>query len=156
MPWEQPSIENLLRRACLFVVFCSFHYMNSLQLCKTLAQSRGQSWGLRINTWRTVVSGTWKYDEPKVENVTRGRSPSVTFSAEGRPISMSHERLCVIWVYIHFGPWSLRSSVTSVLGPKCTSISGFSQFRFRSFRSWGPKWLSQFGLLRSHYGPVML
>ena len=43
-----------------------------------------------------VVSGTWKYDEPEVENVTRGRSLSVTFSTEGRPISMSYERLCVI------------------------------------------------------------
>jgi len=37
-------------------------------------------------------------------------------------------------VYIHFGPWSLRSSVTSVLDPKCTSISVFSQFGPRSFR----------------------
>ena len=61
----------------------------------------------------------------------------------------------VMW-YIHFGPWSLRSSVTSVLIPKCTSISVFSQFGPRSFRSWGPKWLSQFGLLLSHFGPVML
>jgi len=58
--------------------------------------------------------------------------------------------------YIHFGPWSLRSSVTSVLGLKCTSISVFSQFGPRSFRSLGPKWLSQFGLLLSHFGPVML
>ena len=31
-----------------------------------------------------VVSGTWKYDEPEVENVTRGRGPSVTFLTEGR------------------------------------------------------------------------
>ena len=43
-----------------------------------------------------VVSGIWKYDEPEVENVTPGRSPSVTFSTEGHPVSMSHERLCVI------------------------------------------------------------
>jgi len=26
-------------------------------------------------------------------------------------------------LYIHFRPWLLRSLVTSVLGPKCTSIS---------------------------------
>ena len=34
----------------------------------------------------------------EVEYVTRGRSPSVsvTCSTEGRPISMSHERLCVM------------------------------------------------------------
>jgi len=51
---------------------------------------------LTFNRLRTVVSGTWKYDEPEGENVTRGRSPSVTFSAEGRPISMSHKWLCVI------------------------------------------------------------
>ena len=30
------------------------------------------------------MSATWKYDEPEVENVTRGRSPSVTCSTEGR------------------------------------------------------------------------
>ena len=29
-----------------------------------------------------------KYDEPEVENVARGRSPSVTFSIEGHLISM--------------------------------------------------------------------
>jgi len=45
----------------------------------------------------------------------------------------------VAWGYIHIGPWSLRSSVTSVLGPKYTSISVFSQFGPRSFRSLGPK-----------------
>jgi len=33
---------------------------------------------------------------PEVEHVTRGRSPSLTSSTEGRLISMSHERLCVI------------------------------------------------------------
>ena len=38
-------------------------------------------------------------------------------------------------VYIHFGPWSFRSLVTSVLGPICTSISVLSQFGPRSFRS---------------------
>jgi len=37
----------------------------------------------KVNRWRMVVSGTWKYDEPEVENVT---------------ISMSHERLCVSYV----------------------------------------------------------
>jgi len=42
------------------------------------------------------VSGRWRYDEPEVENATLGRSPSVTSSSEGRPISMSYERLCVI------------------------------------------------------------
>jgi len=36
-----------------------------------------------------MVDGeTWKYDEPEVENVTRGRTKTVTFSTEGRPISM--------------------------------------------------------------------
>ena len=37
-----------------------------------------------------------------------------------------HRLSVVLKGYIHFGPWSLRSSVTSVLGPKCTSISVFS------------------------------
>jgi len=37
-----------------------------------------------------------KYDEPEVENVARGRSPSATFSIEGHLISMSHERPCFI------------------------------------------------------------
>jgi len=46
-----------------------------------------------------VVSGIWKYNEPEVENVTRGHSLSVTFSTEGRPIFMSHERMCVIFFY---------------------------------------------------------
>ena len=27
--------------------------------------------GWTVNRWRTVVSWTWKYDEPEVENVTR-------------------------------------------------------------------------------------
>jgi len=36
-----------------------------------------------FNRWRTVVSGTWKYDEPEVENVTRGRSPRLKMSHEG-------------------------------------------------------------------------
>jgi len=45
------------------------------------------------------VSGIWKYNEPEVENVTRGRSPSVTFLTEGRPIFMSYERMCVIFFY---------------------------------------------------------
>ena len=39
---------------------------------------------------------TLKYDEPEVENVARGHSPSATFSAEGHHISMSHERPCFI------------------------------------------------------------
>ena len=44
----------------------------------------------KLNRWRTVVSGTWKYDDPRlnmsheVEYVTRGHSPSVTFSTQGR------------------------------------------------------------------------
>ena len=46
------------------------------------------------------MSGTWKYDEPEVENVTLGCSPSVTFSADGRPISMSYEQLCVIFCHM--------------------------------------------------------
>ena len=33
---------------------------------------------------------------PEVEHVTRGRSPRVTSSTEGSPISMSHELPCVI------------------------------------------------------------
>jgi len=49
-----------------------------------------------LNRRRTEVNEIWKYDEPEVENVTRGRSPSVTFSTERRHISISHERLCVI------------------------------------------------------------
>ena len=48
-----------------------------------------------VNRWRMVVSGTWKYDDQRLY-VTQGRSPSVTCSTEGRPISMSHERLYVI------------------------------------------------------------
>jgi len=42
----------------------------------------------------------WKYDEPEVENVTRGRSPSVTFHPRVVIISMSHERLCVMFCRI--------------------------------------------------------
>jgi len=40
---------------------------------------------------------------PEVEHVTRGRSPSVTCSTEGRHISMSHEHLtflrCIVLLY---------------------------------------------------------
>jgi len=32
-----------------------------------------------------------KYDEPEIENVARGRSPSATFSTEGHHISMSND-----------------------------------------------------------------
>ena len=39
---------------------------------------------------------TLKYDEPEVENIARGRSPSATFSTEGHHISMSHEQPCFI------------------------------------------------------------
>ena len=37
-------------------------------------------------------SSEWDMEiwRPEVEHVTRGRSPSVTSSTEGRPISMSH------------------------------------------------------------------
>ena len=62
---------------------------------------------------------------------------SVLFFSRPRSEGWPHHRLTL--GYIHFGPWSLRSSVTSVLGPKCTSISVFSQFGPRSFRSLGPK-----------------
>jgi len=48
------------------------------------------------------VSGTWKCNEPGVENVTRERSPRVTFSTEGRPISMSHLQLCVCIAGLEF------------------------------------------------------
>jgi len=36
---------------------------------------------------------TMKYDEPEVENVARGRSPSATFSSRGHHISLSHDQL---------------------------------------------------------------
>jgi len=39
---------------------------------------------------------TLKYDEPEVENVARGRSPSATFSTVGHHIPMLHERPCFI------------------------------------------------------------
>ena len=58
-----------------------------------------------------VVSGTWKYDEPEVENVTRERCSSVTFSTEGRPVSMSHEQLCVICFVV----WPTESRIISGL-----------------------------------------
>jgi len=50
-----------------------------------------------------VVSGTWKYDEPEVENVTRAQ-PSVTFSSEGRP-SYFHVPLPRTTVYHIFVVW---------------------------------------------------
>ena len=40
---------------------------------------------------------TVKYDEPEVENVARGHSPSATFSTEGHHISVSHERQCFMF-----------------------------------------------------------
>ena len=39
---------------------------------------------------------TLQYDEPEVENVARGRSPSATFLTGGHHIPMSHERPCFI------------------------------------------------------------
>jgi len=39
---------------------------------------------------------TLKYDEPEVENVARGLSPSVTCSTERHHILMSHEGPCFI------------------------------------------------------------
>ena len=41
---------------------------------------------------------TLKYDEPEVETVARGRSPSAAFSTEGHQIAMSHERPCFIFL----------------------------------------------------------
>ena len=43
--------------------------------------------------------GEWtlKYDEPEVENVTRGRSRRATFSTEGYHISVLHERPCFMF-----------------------------------------------------------
>ena len=37
------------------------------------------------------VSATFKYDEPEVENVTRGSSPNATFSTEVHHVGMLHE-----------------------------------------------------------------
>ena len=54
----------------------------------------------RAYRWRMVVSGTWKYDEPKVENVTRGCSPSVTFSTDGRHnFYVPHSRVSYVLSY---------------------------------------------------------
>jgi len=60
-----------------------------LGACKALMAEPGGhrggwgSWGggpgeLTIYRWCTVLSPTSKYDEPEVENVARGRSPSAT------------------------------------------------------------------------------
>ena len=67
-------------------------------------------------------------------------------------------------VHIHFGPWSVRSLVISVPGPKCTSTLVLGQFGPWSVRSLftsvpGPKCtstlvLGQFGP-RSHFGPLL-
>jgi len=51
---------------------------------------------LTLYWWCTVVSPTSKYDGPDVENVTRGRSLSATFSTEGHHIWMSREPPCFI------------------------------------------------------------
>ena len=58
--------------------------------------------GASFNWWRTVASGTWKYDKPEVENVKRRHSPRVWhFQPRVIIISMSHEWLCdicfVVW-----------------------------------------------------------
>jgi len=49
---------------------------------------------------------TMKYDEPEVENVARGRSPSAAFSTDGHHISMSHRLPC----FICFVVWPITSS----------------------------------------------
>jgi len=41
---------------------------------------------LNIIQMMHVVSATSKYDEPEVENVARGRSPSSTYLTEGHHI----------------------------------------------------------------------
>ena len=53
---------------------------------------------------KTSVEWTLKYDEPEVENVARGRSPSATFSTEGHHIC-------------------LRSPVQTVGGEMCAAIT---------------------------------
>jgi len=44
-----------------------------------------------VYIWCIVMSVTFRYDEPEVENVTQGCSPSPTFSTEVHRIWMSHE-----------------------------------------------------------------
>jgi len=74
--WAVP--EKGLLNGCVFVSLVK------LPLCMhTYDLSCGEFMPLKFNRWHAVVSGTWKYDEPEVENVTRGCSLSLTFSTEG-------------------------------------------------------------------------
>jgi len=63
--------------------------------CNNITRRRCPTYGT-LYRWCTVVSVTFKYDKPKVENVAQGHSPSATFSTEGHHIWMSHKRSCFI------------------------------------------------------------
>ena len=83
----------------------------------------GSEWDMEI--WR-----------PEVEHVTRGRSPSVTSSTEGRPISMSHEVPCVICFVVWptsdlvFGFWLIIYNFYQQSGERsCVRSTLFGRWR---------------------------
>ena len=114
---------------------------------------------LTLYWWCTVVSLTSKYDGPEVENVTRGRSLSATFSTEGHHIWMSREPPCficfVVWpssslkydFLVNFyramlcirgtshGPVSVCPSQVGVLSKRLNESSWFLACELHSTRS---------------------
>ena len=72
--------------------------------------THGSEWDMEI--WR-----------PEVKDVTWGRSPSVTFSTEGRHISMSHERLCVI-CFVVWPRWAYKMAAWEI----CLQDNGKARF----------------------------
>jgi len=95
------KLLKMNERSYLFTVTCLYSSLRNvtfyllLYVGGQITLTAGQMSKTTVNRWRVVVSGTWKYDDQRLY-VTQGRSPSVTCSTEGRPISMPHERLCVI------------------------------------------------------------
>ena len=85
--------------------------------------------------WRTQVSPTSKYDEPDVENVAWGLSPSATFSTKGRHIWMSHERPCficfVVWptISLKYVFWLIFNFYQQSVERSCARSTPFGRWR---------------------------
>ena len=76
-----------------------------------------------------------KYDEPDVENVAWGLSPSATFSTKGRHIWMSHERPCfigfVVWpaISLKYDFWLIFNFYQQSGERSCARSTPFGRWR---------------------------
>ena len=96
------------------------------------------SWSVNLpEVWHlTDDASEWDMEMwwPEVENVTRGRSLSVTFSTEGRPIFMFQEQLCVICFVV----WP----TTRILNYKWLTVANVNEYRLPCKNAHSPNYCS--------------